>query len=117
MSNKPHEEPDDEFFAPVLRDPPPRESGKVSDTGVPGVAGAGRGRWAKSPPPSNALGLLLLGAAIALLAGVVLAVWALLAGQAALAIPPAVMAVGAATYLVVFGVRRTRSDGGPPTFG
>ncbi|TMR20964.1 hypothetical protein ETD86_17070 [Nonomuraea turkmeniaca] len=117
MNNKPHEEPDDEFFAPVLRDPPPREPGEVSDTGVPGVAGAGRGRWAKSPPPSNALEWRLLAAALALLAGVVLAVWALLAGQAALAIPPAVVALGAGAYLVVFAVRRTRSDGGPPTFG
>ncbi|MGP3962051.1 hypothetical protein ACTWPT_39290 [Nonomuraea sp. 3N208] len=115
--NKRHDDPDDEFFAPVLRDPPPRGSGKVSDTGVPGVDGAGRGRWAKSPPPSNVLSLRLLAAALTLLAGVVLAVWALLAGQAALAIPPAVVALGAAAYLVVFGVRRARSDGGPPTFG
>jgi len=117
MSNKPPEEPDDEFFAPVLREPPPRGPGKVSDTGVPGVAGAGRARWAKSPQPSNVLSMRLLGAALALLAGVVLAMWALLAGQAALAIPPAVVALGAAAYLVVFGVRRARSDGGPPTFG
>ncbi|WP_327587502.1 hypothetical protein OHA25_11200 [Nonomuraea sp. NBC_00507] len=114
---KSHDDPDDEFFAPVLREPPPRGPGKVSDTGVPGVAGAGRARWAKSPPPSNVLGLRLLAAALALLAGVVVALWALLAGQAALAIPPAVVALGAAAYLVVFGVRRARDDGGPPTFG
>jgi hypothetical protein len=112
---RPDENPDDEFFAPVLRDPPPKEN--VSDTGVPGVAGAGRGRWAKSPPPSNILGLRLLAVALGLLAGVVLAVLAFLAGQPWLAVPPAAVAVGAAAYLLVFGVRRSRSGGGPPTFG
>ncbi|MFI7703099.1 hypothetical protein [Nonomuraea sp. NPDC049480] len=115
--NRPNEDPDDEFFAPVLRDPPPAGSEEVSDTGVPGVAGAGRGKWAKSPPPSAALGVRLLAGGLGLLAGVVLAVLALLAGRPLLAIPPAVVALGAAAYLVVFGVRRARSDGGPPTFG
>ncbi|MBF8185712.1 hypothetical protein ITP53_08160 [Nonomuraea sp. K274] len=106
---------DDEFFAPVLREPPEQE--EVSDTGVPGVHGAGRGGWAKAPPPSNALSLRLLAAGLLLLAGVVLAVLALLAGHLPLAIPPAVVALAAAAYLVMFGVRRSRSDGGPPTFG
>ncbi|QYC45599.1 hypothetical protein Nocox_40280 [Nonomuraea coxensis DSM 45129] len=36
--NRPAGDPDDEFFAPVLREPPPPEAesatGKVSDTGV-----------------------------------------------------------------------------------
>jgi len=107
----------DEFFAPVLREPPPPEQGEVSDTGVPGVHGAGRARWAKAPPPSNALSFRLLAAGLVLLAGVVLAVLALLAGRPLLAVPPAVVALAAAAYLVVFGVRRSRSDGGPPTFG
>ncbi|TMR98959.1 hypothetical protein [Nonomuraea basaltis] len=114
-------DPHDEFFAPVLREPPPpesvSESGKVSDTGVPDVAGAGRGRWAKAPPPSNALSVRLLAAALGVLAGVVLALLALLAGRPLLAILPAAVALGAAAYLVVFGVRRSRADGGPPTFG
>ncbi|GAA2900952.1 hypothetical protein [Nonomuraea rubra] len=107
---------DDEFFAPVLREPPPAD-GDVSDTGVPGVHGAGRGQWAERPPPSTRLGLRLLAAGLLLLAGVVLAVLALLAGRPPLAVPPAVVALAAAVYLVVFGVRRTRSNGGPPTFG
>ncbi|MGW0802376.1 hypothetical protein [Nonomuraea sp. NPDC002799] len=107
---------DDEFFAPVLRDPP-EQGGVVSDTGVPDVHGGGPGRWARSPQPSNALSIRLLLAALALLVGVVLTVLALFAGRALLAIPPAVVAVGAAVYLVAFGVRRSRSDGGPPTFG
>ncbi|MCK2213787.1 hypothetical protein MF672_008295 [Actinomadura sp. ATCC 31491] len=117
------ENPDDEFFAPVLREPPPggsgarQEPGPVSDTGVPGVHGAGRGDWAKEPPPRNSLSYRLLAAGLVLLAGVVLAVWALLAGHPALAIGPAVVALAAAVYLVAFGVRRARSDGGPPTFG
>lgn len=115
--NRPNYDPDDEFFAPVLREPPSPESGKVSDTGVPGVSGAGRGKWAKSPPPSTGLGVRLLAVGLGLLAGVVLAVLALLAGRPLLAIPPAAVALGAAAYLVVFGVRRARSDGGPPTFG
>ncbi|WP_188189380.1 hypothetical protein [Nonomuraea sp. SYSU D8015] len=114
---RPNDDRDDEFFAPVLRDPPPAESGEISDTGVPGVAGAGKGRWAKSPPPSTALGVRLLAVALGLLAGVVLAVLAVLAGRPLLAVPPALVALAAAAYLVVFGVRRARSDGGPPTFG
>ncbi|MFB4268890.1 hypothetical protein [Nonomuraea sp. GTA35] len=107
---------DDEFFAPVLREPPPAD-GEVSDTGVPGVHGAGHGQWAQEPPPPNRLGLRLLGAGLALLAGVVLAVLALLSGRPALAVPAAVVALAAAVYLVAFGVRRSRSNGGPPTFG
>ncbi|GAA3694664.1 hypothetical protein GCM10022224_070330 [Nonomuraea antimicrobica] len=110
-------DPDDEFFAPVLREPPPRDDGDVSDTGVPHVHGAGHGQWPQSPPPSNRLGLRLLAAALLLLAGVVLAVLAVLVGLPPLAIPPALLAVAAAVYLVAFGVRRSRSDGGPPTFG
>ncbi|MEW9549812.1 hypothetical protein [Nonomuraea sp. NPDC050783] len=114
-------DPDDEFFAPVLREPPPPESesatGKVSDTGVPDVAGAGRGDWAAAPPPRNSVSHRLLAAGLVLLAGVVLAVWALLAGNPALAIVPAVVALAAAVYLVAFGARRARSGGGPPTFG
>ncbi|MEQ4715597.1 hypothetical protein [Nonomuraea sp. B19D2] len=115
------EDPEDEFFAPVLREPPPPDevsrSGVVSDTGVPDVHGGGHGEWPKSPPPSSWLGVRLLAAALALLAGVVLTVLALLAGRPPLAIPPAVVALAAAVYLVGFSVRRTRSDGGPPTFG
>ncbi|HEX4817423.1 MAG TPA: hypothetical protein VFV66_32170 [Nonomuraea sp.] len=113
-----HDRRDDEFFAPVLREPPPPpESGQVSDTGVPDVAGAGRGGWARSPEPSSGLGVRLLAVALALLAGVVLAVLAVLAGRPLLAVPPAVVALAAGAYLVAFGVRRSRSDGGPPTFG
>ncbi|MGR6913893.1 hypothetical protein ACU635_06530 [[Actinomadura] parvosata] len=108
---------DDEFFAPVLREPPPPRQEDVSDTGVPGVPGAGHGQWAEQPPPSNRLGLRLLAAGLALLAGVVLAVLALLAGRPPLAIPPALLALAAAVYLVVTGVRRARSNGGPPVFG
>ncbi|MEU6791035.1 hypothetical protein ABZ907_05005 [Nonomuraea wenchangensis] len=119
--NRPAGDPDDEFFAPVLREPPPPEAesatGKVSDTGVPGVSGGGHGDPKEKPPPRSALGLRLLAVALVLLAGVVLAVWALLAGNPALAIVPAVVALAAAAYLVAFGVRRARSDGGPPTFG
>ncbi|UBU13061.1 hypothetical protein [Nonomuraea gerenzanensis] len=107
---------DDELFAPVLREPPAAE-GEVSDTGVPGVRGAGHGEWAAEPSPPNRLGVRLLAAGLALLAGVVLAVLALLAGRPPLAVPPAVLALAAAGYLVVFGVRRSRSNGGPPTFG
>ncbi|MEV0230644.1 hypothetical protein [Nonomuraea sp. NPDC050786] len=118
---RPDEDPEDEFFAPVLREPPPPEevstSGVVSDTGVPDVPGGGHGEWPTSPPPSTWLGVRLLAAALALLAGVVLTVLALLAARPLLAIPPAVVALAAAVYLVGFGVRRTRSDGGPPTFG
>jgi hypothetical protein len=116
-----NDDPEDEFFAPVLRDPPPPEevcrSGVVSDTGVPDVRGGGEGRWPLAPPPSNALGLRLLAAALALLAGVVLAVLAVLAGRTLLALLPAAVAVAAAVYLVAFARRRSRSDGGPPTFG
>ncbi|TYB54352.1 hypothetical protein FXF51_47820 [Nonomuraea sp. PA05] len=106
---------DDEFFAPVLRDPPAANG--VSDTGVPGVHGAGHGEWDEDPPPANRLGLRLLTAGLLLLAGVVLAVLALLAGRPPLAVPPALVALGAAVYLIVTGVRRSRSDGGPPAFG
>jgi hypothetical protein len=116
-----NDDPEDEFFAPVLRDPPPPDevspSGVVSDTGVPDVRGGGRGQWPEDPQPSNALGLRLLSAALGLLAGVVLAVLALLTGRVLLALVPAAVAVAAAVYLVVFARRRTRSDGGPPTFG
>ncbi|MEV4173238.1 hypothetical protein [Nonomuraea sp. NPDC049709] len=111
------DDPDDEFFAPVLREPPPPEDGPVSDTGVPGVPGAGHGHWPQSPPPANKLSLRLLAAALVLLAGVVLTVLALLAARPALAVPPAVVALAAAVYLVAFSVRRSRSNGGPPTFG
>ncbi|MEV0620522.1 hypothetical protein AB0I81_44870 [Nonomuraea sp. NPDC050404] len=123
MAGTQDDQPDDEFFAPVLREPPPRDPGlgpgseKVSDTGVPDVCGAGPGQWAESPPPSTGLGLRLLAAGLVLLAGVVLAVLAVLAGHPAWALPPAAIALAAAVYLVVFSVRRTRSDGGPPTFG
>ncbi|GGT01623.1 hypothetical protein ACFFV7_30660 [Nonomuraea spiralis] len=119
--NRENDDPEDEFFAPVLREPPPPDeisrSGVVSDTGVPDVHGGGEGHWPASPPPSNALGLRLLAAALALLAGIVLAVLAVLAGRALLALPPAALAVAAAVYLVVFARRRSREDGGPPTFG
>ncbi|SDK68937.1 hypothetical protein SAMN05421874_11057 [Nonomuraea maritima] len=129
--------PDDEFFAPVLREPPPRAEGSagetceagetcrvpagearvISDTGVPGVHGAGRGDWARSPLPPSKLGVRLLALALALLAGVVLTVLALIAERPLLAVVPAVVALAAAFWLVAFGVRRTRSNGGPPTFG
>lgn len=127
--------PDDEFFAPVLREPPPRaESGQtceagetcevpadetrvISDTGVPGVHGAGEGDWARSPEPPGRLGVRLLALALALLAGVVLAVLALIAERPLLAVVPAAVALASACGLVAFGVRRTRSNGGPPTFG
>ncbi|NUR88897.1 MAG: hypothetical protein HOY71_32835 [Nonomuraea sp.] len=119
--NRQNDDPEDEFFAPVLREPPPPEevsaSGVVSDTGVPGVHGEGEGHWSPAPPPSNALGLRLLGAALVLLVGVVLAVLAVLAGHTLLALLPAAFALAAAVYLVLFGWRRSRSDGGPPTFG
>ncbi|WP_043621672.1 hypothetical protein [Nonomuraea candida] len=122
MTRRADDDPDDEFFAPVLRDDEPstgerQGAGKVSDTGVPGVRGAGHGDWAQAPPPRNKLSLRLLAAALALLAGVVLAVLAVLAGQRWLAVPPAVVALAAAVYLVAFGARRSRSGGGPPTFG
>ncbi|NUP00455.1 MAG: hypothetical protein HOW59_21275, partial [Nonomuraea sp.] len=91
--NRRNDDPEDEFFAPVLREPPPPDeisrSGVVSDTGVPGVHGGGEGRWSPAPPPSNALGLRLLAAALVLLAGVVLAVLAVLAGRVLLALLPA----------------------------
>ncbi|MGI5274094.1 hypothetical protein ACQEUU_33510 [Nonomuraea sp. CA-218870] len=119
--NRKDDHPDDEFFAPVLREPPPSardgRSGQVSDTGVPGVAGGGRGDWDEAPPPSNAVSYRLLGAALALLAGIVLAVLAVLAGLPWLALLPAAVAVAAAVYLVRVSVRRTRAGGGPPTFG
>jgi hypothetical protein len=115
------DDPEDEFFAPVLRDPPPPEevsrTGVVSDTGVPDVPGSGEGQWAEAPPPSNRLGVRLLSAALALLLGVVLTVLAVLAGRPWLALVPAVVALAAAAYLVLVGVRRSRSGGGPPTFG
>ncbi|MGN9847171.1 hypothetical protein ACTMTI_54730 [Nonomuraea sp. H19] len=121
MNRRNSDDSDDEFFAPVLREPPPPEevsrSGVVSETGVPDVAGGGKGEWAQSPQPSNALSVRLLAVGLTLLAGVLLAVLALLAGRPLLAIPPAAVALAAATYLVVFGVRRSRSNGGPPTFG
>ncbi|QFY13540.1 hypothetical protein GBF35_49510 [Nonomuraea phyllanthi] len=114
------DDPGDEFYAPVLREPPPPEevsrSGVVSDTGVPDVPGGGHGRWPK-PAPSSGLGVRLLGVALALLAGILLAVLAIFADRPLLAIPPAAVALAAGAYLVVFGVRRSRSDGGPPTFG
>ncbi|NRQ40154.1 hypothetical protein HII36_51275 [Nonomuraea sp. NN258] len=119
--NRRQDDPDDEFFAPVLREPPPPDdvsrSGVVSDTGVPGVPGGGRGRWAQSPPPSNAFMLRLLGAALVLLVGVVLAVLALLAGRGWLALVPGVLAAAAGAYLAAVAWRRSRTDGGPPTFG
>ncbi|TDD51223.1 hypothetical protein E1286_10975 [Nonomuraea terrae] len=115
------EHPDDEFFAPVLREPPApeevSETGQVSDTGVPDVPGAGRGDWDESPPPSNKLSVGLLVTGLVLLVGVVLTVLALIAGRPLLAIVPAVVALAAAFGLVAYGLRRTRSNGGPPTFG
>jgi hypothetical protein len=95
----------------------PGEAGVVSDTGVPEVRGAGHGQWAESPQPSNKLSLRLLTSALVLLAGVVLAVLAVLADHPLWAVPPAVVALAAAIYLVAFGIRRSHSDGGPPTFG
>ncbi|SDJ25619.1 hypothetical protein [Nonomuraea jiangxiensis] len=116
--NARHDDPDDEFFAPVLRNPPRAdEDGPVSDTGVPGVRGGGPARWSKAPPPPTMMGVRLLAAALGLLVGVVLAVLAVVAGQLPLAILPAVVALASGAYLVVFSVRRSRSDGGPPTFG
>ncbi|MFG1697889.1 hypothetical protein [Nonomuraea sp. NPDC049309] len=111
----PERREDDEFFAPVLRQPPPGED--ASDTGVPHVHGAGHGDWARRPAPSNAVSLRLLAAALLVLGGVVLAVLAVLAGNPPLAVPPALAALAAAVYLVLFGVRRARQNGGPPTFG
>ncbi|MBE1588468.1 hypothetical protein ACFPOI_53730 [Nonomuraea angiospora] len=119
--NRHDKDPEDEFFAPVLREPPPPEeitsSGVVSDTGVPDVHGGGHGEWPASPPPSSWLGVRLLAGALGLLVGVVLTVLALLAARPLLAVPPALVALGAAVYLVTFGVRRSHADGGPPTFG
>ncbi|MFC5815816.1 hypothetical protein [Nonomuraea harbinensis] len=119
--NRKDDDPGDEFFAPVLREPPPPEevsrSGVVSDTGVPDVPGGGRGDPDESPPPSNASSYRLLGAALVLLAGVVLAVLALLAGMPWPALVPAAVALVAAGYLIRVSVRRSRSGGGPPAFG
>ncbi|MEV4565379.1 hypothetical protein AB0K12_16575 [Nonomuraea sp. NPDC049419] len=111
----PERRDDDEFFAPVLKEPPPGED--ASDTGVPHVHGAGHGEWARRPAPSTAVSLRLLAAGLLLLGGVVLAVLAVLAGNPPLAVPPALVALAAAFYLVLFGIRRARQDGGPPTFG